>query len=81
MRHSSSTPQFHPEIGVKYAPPDDADVRPVHGALCLVHVRDALAEIELGVLLGCAALYLDEGRVGAGVALAALVAEDAAFGV
>jgi hypothetical protein len=38
-----------------------------------------LAEVELRILLVADALDLDEGGVGAGVALAALVAEDAAL--
>jgi hypothetical protein len=38
-----------------------------------------LAEVELRILLVSDALNLDEGGVGAGVALAALVAEDAAL--
>jgi hypothetical protein len=38
-----------------------------------------LAEVELRILFVANALDLDEGGVGAGVALAALVAEDAAL--
>lgn len=40
-----------------------------------------LAEVELGILLRCDTLDLDEGGVGASVALSTLVAEDASFGV
>ena len=40
-----------------------------------------LAEVELSVLLVGDALDLEEGGVGVGVALAALVAEDAALAV
>jgi len=40
-----------------------------------------LAEVELGIFLRCDALDLDEGGVGAGVALSALVAEDTSLGV
>lgn len=40
-----------------------------------------LAEVELRILLGGNTLNLDEGSVGAGVALAALVAEQAALRV
>ena len=41
--------------------------------------RTDLAEVELSVLLVGDALDLEERRVGVGVALAALVAKDAAF--
>ena len=40
-----------------------------------------LAEVELCVLLGAHTLDLHQGGVGAGVALATLVAKDAALGV
>lgn len=40
-----------------------------------------LAEVELGIFLCCDTLDLDEGCVGAGVALSALVAEDASLAV
>ena len=43
--------------------------------------RTDLAEVELSVLLVGDALDLEEGGVGVGVALAALVAEDAALAV
>lgn len=40
-----------------------------------------LAEVELSIFLCCDALDLDEGGVGAGVTLGALVAEDTSLGV
>ena len=43
--------------------------------------RTHLSEVELGILLVGDALDLEEGGVGAGVALAALVAENAALAV
>lgn len=49
--------------------------------LCPVDICHPLSEIELGILLGRYALDLEEGGVGAGVTLGALVAENAAFGV
>lgn len=39
------------------------------------------AKVELGILLRCDTLDLDEGGVGASVALGTLVAEDASLGV
>ena len=40
-----------------------------------------LSEVELRIFLGGDTLNLNEGSVGAGVALSALVAQDAAFAV
>lgn len=61
------------------APPDDAHLGAVDLALGAVDERNALAEVELGVLLRSDTLDLDERGVRAGVALAALVAQDPAF--
>ena len=60
------------------SPPDDADLGAVDLALGAVDVRDALAEVELCVLLGADALDGDERGVRACVALAALVLGSAA---
>ena len=62
-----------------HSPPDDADLGAVDLALGAVDVRDAFSEVELCVLLGADALDGDERGVWARVALAALVAEDAAL--
>lgn len=40
-----------------------------------------LSEVELGILLCCDAFNLNEGCVGAGVALGTLVSEDASLAV
>ena len=61
------------------APPDNADLRTLHLALGTVDVRNALAQVELGILLVPDAFNLDEGSVRARIALSTLVAEDAAF--
>jgi hypothetical protein len=63
------------------APPNDPDLRPLHLPLRTVDIRDPLPEVKLGVFFRGDAFDLDEGCVGAGVALGAFVAEDAAFAV
>lgn len=65
----------------KDAPPDNADFGALDLALCLVDVCDALAEVELCVLLCCDALNLYQGGVRAGVALRPLVAQHTPFAV
>ena len=47
----------------------------------LVNVRDALAQVEVNVLLGVASLDLDKRRVAVGVAQAALVPHHASLDV
>ena len=61
------------------APPDNADLRTLHLALGTVDVRNALAQVELGILLVCDTLDLNQGGIRAGVALAALMAQHTAF--
>lgn len=67
--------------GRKDAPPDNADLRALYLSLRAVHIRNALAKVELGILLACHALDLDQGGVRARVALCALVPQNAAFAV
>jgi len=69
-------------VGAADASPVDAELGPVlPGGRGLGDVRDALPEVEGGVLLGVAALDLDEGGVVVLVAEAALVSEDGAVDV
>lgn len=61
--------------------PDYTNFRTLYLPLGFVDVCYTLAEVELGILLCCDTLDLDERGVGASVALGTLVAEDASLGV
>lgn len=64
-----------------YTTPDNTDFRPLDFPLRPINICNALAEVELGVFLVDNTFYLNEGSVGAGVALCALVSEDTALAV
>lgn len=63
------------------ATPDDPYLGALHLRLSSVHVCNALAEVELSVILVVHALYLKEGGVWARIALCTLVPENPALAV
>lgn len=68
-------------MGAGDAAPDAADLGAVDLALSAVDESDTLAEVELGVSSSLDTLDLDEGDVGALVALSALESKNTTFSV